>query len=67
MKDQRAFGPLRRLVCEAVAAVPAAGGAVAALLAVGVAVVVAAILDMSWTAKQVVTCKVTLRLGRKPS
>lgn len=43
------FGPRRRLLREAVAAVPAAGGAVATLLAVGVGVVVAAILDMAWT------------------
>lgn len=43
------FGPRRRLLREAVATVPAAGGAVATLLAVGVGVVVAAILDMAWT------------------
>lgn len=47
MKDQRALGPARPFVCEAVAAVPATGGAVAALLAVRVGVVVAAVLDVS--------------------
>lgn len=56
VKDQRAFGPLRRLVGEAVAAVPATGGAVAALLTVRVAVVVAAILDVSRTVKHDETC-----------
>lgn len=49
VKDQRAFGPLSALVCEAVAAIPSTGGAVAALLAVRVGVVVAAILDVPWT------------------
>lgn len=42
------FGPHWCLLREAVAAVPATGGAVASLLAVGVGVVVAAILDMAW-------------------
>lgn len=49
VKDQGAFGPQGALVCEAVTAVPAAGGAVAALLAVGVGVVIAAVLDVART------------------
>lgn len=43
------FGPRRSLLREAVAAIPAAGGAVASLLAVGVGVVVAAVLDVART------------------
>lgn len=49
VKHQRAFRPLRSLVCEAVTAIPTTGGAVAALLTVRVGVVVAAILDVSGT------------------
>lgn len=36
-------------MCEAVAAVPSTGGAVASLLAVGVGVVIATVLDVAWT------------------
>lgn len=36
-------------MCEAVAAVPSTGGAVTSLLAVGVGVVVAAVLDVART------------------
>lgn len=49
VKDQGAFGPQGALVCEAVAAVPSTGGIVAALLAVGVGVVIAAVLDVART------------------
>lgn len=49
VKDQGAFGPHGALVFEAVAAVPSTGGAVASLLTVGVAVVIAAVLDVSRT------------------
>lgn len=52
VKDQGAFSPLRPLVCEAVTAIPATGGAVTALLTVRVGIVVAAILDVSWAVKQ---------------
>lgn len=48
VKDQGAFSPLRSLVCEAVTAIPATGGAVTALLTVRVGIVVAAILYVSW-------------------
>lgn len=49
VKDQSASGPHGAPVGEAVAAVPPAGGAVAALLAVGVGVVIAAVLDVPRT------------------
>lgn len=49
MKDQGALGPQRALMFEAVAAIPSTGGAVTALLAVGVGVVIAAVLDMART------------------
>ena len=56
VKDQRAFGPLGSLVGEAVAAIPSTGGAVAALLTVGVGIVVTAILDVSRAVKRGHTC-----------
>lgn len=49
VKDQSAFGPPGALLCEAVAAVPSTEGAVASLLAVGVGVVVTAVLDVART------------------
>lgn len=49
VKDQGAFSPQGALVCEAVAAVPSTGGAVASLLTVVVGVVVAAVLDVART------------------
>lgn len=49
VKDQSAFSPQGALVGEAVAAIPSTGGAVASLLAVGVGVVVAAVLDVART------------------
>lgn len=58
VKDQRAFSPLRSLVCEAVTAIPPTGGAVTALLTVRVGVVVAAILDVSWTVNHDGTCQI---------
>lgn len=49
VKNHGAFGPRGALVCEAVAAVPSTGGAVASLLAVGVGVVITAVLDVTRT------------------
>lgn len=49
VNDQGALGPQGALVCEAVTAVPSTGGAVASLLAVGVGVVIAAVLDVART------------------
>lgn len=49
VEDHGSFGPHGSLVREAVAAVPTAGGAVTSLLAVGVGVVVAAVLDVART------------------
>lgn len=49
VEDQGAFSPHGALVCEAVAAVPSTGGAVTSLLAVGVGVVITAVLDVART------------------
>lgn len=49
VEDHGSFGPHGSLLREAIAAVPTAGGAVTSLLTVGVAVVVAAILDVART------------------
>lgn len=46
VQDYRAFSPFGALVCEAVAAVPSTGGAVTSVLAVGVGVVIATVLDV---------------------
>lgn len=58
VEDQRAFSPLRSLVCEAVTAVPPTGGAVAALLTVRVGVVVAAVLDVSGAVNHDGACQI---------
>ncbi len=49
VKDQGALGPQGALVCEAVTTVPSTGGVVTTLLAVGVGVMITAVLDVAWT------------------
>lgn len=48
VNDQGAFSPLGFLVCEAIAAIPSTGSTVASLLAVGVGIMITAILDVAW-------------------